>query len=80
MKERIGRGESPTANLGELSPYLQAAFRFDDDGRLAAPFELPETPIPPMPPLGWQRAARAALARRTPTRGRRRRRGTRPGS
>jgi signal transduction histidine kinase len=62
VKERLGRGESPTANLIELSPYLRAAFRFDDDGRLAAPFELSDAPPPPPLPLGWQRAARRALA------------------
>jgi signal transduction histidine kinase len=39
--ERIRRGESPTSTLGELSPYLRAAFRFDDDGMLTGPFEMP---------------------------------------
>lgn len=58
--ERIRRGESPTSNLGELSPYLRAAFRFDDDGALAAPFVLPEDADPQMPPIGWKRAARKA--------------------
>lgn len=60
VSERIRRGESPTSNLGELSPYLRAAFRFDDDGTLAAPFELPDDAEPPMPPIGWKRAARKA--------------------
>ena len=58
--ERIRRGESPISNLGELSPYLRAAFRFDDDGTLAAPFELSANVEPPMPPIGWKRAARKA--------------------
>ncbi|MEQ1501551.1 MAG: HAMP domain-containing sensor histidine kinase [Myxococcota bacterium] len=60
--ERILRGESPTSTLGELSPHLRAAFRFDNDGNLAAPFEPPLHVTPTLPPIGWQRAARAARA------------------
>jgi signal transduction histidine kinase len=60
--ERISDGESPLSNLGELSPYLRGAFRFDEDGRLAAPFLLLSDEEPEIAPLGWQRAARAARA------------------
>jgi len=38
-RQRLLKGESPINNLGELSPYLRAAFRFDQTGALAAPFE-----------------------------------------
>ncbi|MEZ4241839.1 MAG: HAMP domain-containing sensor histidine kinase [Myxococcota bacterium] len=63
-KERIRRGESPTSTLGELSPYLRAAFRYDDDGVLTGPFEMP-TPAdvrasPRLAPIGWHRAAAEA--------------------
>ncbi|MBW1881729.1 MAG: HAMP domain-containing histidine kinase, partial [Deltaproteobacteria bacterium] len=40
--DRLLGGESPLANLAELSPYLRAAFRFDVEGQLVAPFSLPE--------------------------------------
>ncbi|MCB9689217.1 MAG: HAMP domain-containing histidine kinase [Alphaproteobacteria bacterium] len=58
--ERLRRGEDPTGNLGELSPYLRAAFRFDADGRLAAPFRIGEDRGSPRPPVGWHRAERQA--------------------
>lgn len=59
-RERLKRKESPLSNLGELSPYLSGAFRFDSDGRLAAPFHLPDDEREYTAPLGWQRAALAA--------------------
>ncbi|MEQ1566702.1 MAG: HAMP domain-containing sensor histidine kinase, partial [Myxococcota bacterium] len=61
VRERLRRSESPAANLGELSPYLRAVFRFDGDGQLAAPFLIEPRDLP-QPPLGWHRAARAARA------------------
>jgi signal transduction histidine kinase len=66
---RLQRGESPTERLGDLSPSLRAAFRFDSDGRLAAPFVLEEDPAEPLPPPGWWervRPARVADASGTP--------------
>lgn len=60
--ERIRRGESPMSGLGELSPHLRAAFRFDDDGALAAPFALPADGDPPVVSLGWLRASAGARA------------------
>lgn len=59
VEERIARSESPTENLGQLSPYLRAAYRFDEAGELAAPFTLP-TPDNPDLSLGWLRQAREA--------------------
>lgn len=61
--ERLARGEVPTTNLGELSPHLRAAFRFDPEGELAGPFQLPTQAAPVDPSAGWQRAVRAARAR-----------------
>jgi signal transduction histidine kinase len=58
--ERLRRGESPTSNLGELSPYLRAAFRFDATGELAAPFDLPTPDLAPEPSAAWRSAARTA--------------------
>lgn len=52
--DRLLRGQSPLANLAELSPYLRAAFRFDEEGRLAAPFALEDSP-PPREPSTWYR-------------------------
>jgi signal transduction histidine kinase len=57
---RLARGESPIANLGELSPYLRAAFRFDAGGNLAAPFDLPTPEIRHEPTAAWMRAVREA--------------------
>jgi len=59
---RLRRGESPTANLGELSPYLRAAFRFDATGELAAPFDLPSPDVVPEPSARWRSVARRAAA------------------
>ncbi len=59
---RLERGESPIANLGELSPYLRAAFRFDQNGDLAAPFDFPQPEIRQAPTAVWLRAV--AQARR----------------
>lgn len=59
---RLERGESPTESLGDLSPFLRAAFRFDADGRLAAPFVLDDGEDAPLPTPGWWAAVRAARA------------------
>jgi signal transduction histidine kinase len=59
-KARFARGESPIANLGELSGYLRAAFRFDTNGNLAAPFDLPTPEIRHEPTAAWIRALREA--------------------
>ncbi len=54
--ERLESGQSPLTNLTELSPWLRGAFRFDENGQLAAPFLLPTAGPPPEPPLGWREA------------------------
>jgi signal transduction histidine kinase len=59
---RLRRGESATDNLGDLSPHLRAAFRFDEDGRLAAPFVLEEEDPEPSPTAGWWERVRVARA------------------
>jgi signal transduction histidine kinase len=59
---RLQRGESPTDNLGDLSPFLMAAFRFDADGRLAAPFLLAEDTPVVVPSAGWWEEVRLARA------------------
>ena len=58
--QRLRQGESPAANLAELSPFLRAAFRFDATGALAAPFDLPSGDVEPEPPAAWRRAAARA--------------------
>lgn len=58
---RLRRGESVTSNLTGLErDYLQAAFRFDRDGKLVAPFENPDPATFEEPPAAWRRAAREA--------------------
>jgi len=61
-RDRLLSGQSPLANLAELSPYLRAAFRFDVEGNLVAPFSLPETTPVVEPPTffrtQWTRGAR----------------------
>ncbi|MCB9741026.1 MAG: HAMP domain-containing histidine kinase [Alphaproteobacteria bacterium] len=37
-RQRLESGRSPVDALGELSPYLLVAFRVDESGRVAAPF------------------------------------------
>src|SRR5262245_34284785 len=32
VEDRIQRGESPITNMNELSPFLRATFKFQDDG------------------------------------------------
>lgn len=60
---RLRRGESATENLGDLSPFLRAAFRFDADGRLAAPFVLEDVDAAlPEPTPGWWEQIREARA------------------
>ncbi len=54
---RLRRGESPTDSIGELSPYLKAAFRFDATGALAAPFDLPSPATRDEPPASWRNLA-----------------------
>ena len=61
-RARFKRGASPLEDLGELSPYLRAAFRFDSSGRVAAPFVSPDADLPPQPTPAWERATRLALA------------------
>ncbi len=39
--QRLREGQSPLDNLAELSPHLRVAFRFDPEGHLVSPFELP---------------------------------------
>lgn len=63
---RLRDGQSPLANLAELSPYLRAAFRLDADGNLVAPFELPESVAREEPSTWytarWTQGARAERA------------------
>ncbi len=62
--ERLRAGESPTEELGELSPYLRAAFRFAPGGALAAPFIEPDEGAGGSAPQSraYEQAARAARA------------------
>jgi len=53
--DRLLHGQSPLANLAELSPYLRAAFRFDAEGRLVAPFTLSDGPLVREPSTFYQR-------------------------
>lgn len=61
-QERLARNESPLNNLGELSPYLRGAYRFDAAGALAAPVELGALPQPVPAPLRFRNALRAGRA------------------
>jgi signal transduction histidine kinase len=60
--DRLMSGQSPLANLAELSPYLRAAFRFDAEGQLVAPISLPTTTAASEPSTffrrEWTRASR----------------------
>ncbi|MFT4624226.1 MAG: signal transduction histidine kinase [Myxococcota bacterium] len=60
-KARFDRGASPLDDLGELSPYLRAAFRFDATGHVAAPFLISEDEILPQPTPEWEHATRLGL-------------------
>lgn len=51
--ERLLRGQSPLTNLAELSPYVRAAFRFDAQGGLAAPFQIDKSPPTHEPTAAW---------------------------
>jgi len=42
VEERLSRGRSPVADLANLSPHLLAAFAMDSEGKITAPFRLPE--------------------------------------
>jgi signal transduction histidine kinase len=42
--ERLQRDQPPLSNLWEMSPYLRAAFEFNTDGQLEAPFTLEALP------------------------------------
>ncbi|MBN2799860.1 MAG: HAMP domain-containing histidine kinase [Deltaproteobacteria bacterium] len=53
---RLRLGQSPLEELTDLSPYLRAAFRFDSDGVLAAPFVLEEREAPVTVPTVWTQA------------------------
>jgi len=58
---RLERSESVTTNLAGLDKdFLEAAFRFDRDGRLVAPFEASSPPAAGEPPAAWRDAARNA--------------------
>ncbi len=57
---RLENRESVSDNLKELSPHLRAAYRFDSNGVLVAPFELAPAPLPAEPPAVWREAAREA--------------------
>ena len=59
---RLRNRESVSDDLAELSVHLRAAYRFDNDGVLLAPFELPEVALPAPPPAAWRNAAREARA------------------
>lgn len=58
--ERLRNRESVSDDLAELSTHLRAAYRFDNDGVLLAPFDLSEKPLPDPPPAVWRSAARDA--------------------
>ncbi|MEN0062569.1 MAG: HAMP domain-containing sensor histidine kinase [Myxococcota bacterium] len=56
---RLERAESVTSDLSGLDKdFLKAAFRFDGNGQLVAPFEMDVSPPPFEPPAAWREAAR----------------------
>ena len=66
---RLDARESVSDNLGELSSNLRAAYRFDADGNLVAPFEFPDEALPAEPPVFWREQARPRARWRVPTPG-----------
>jgi len=50
---RLKRQESLLDNLGDLSPYLRGAYRFDRAGTLVAPFQLEDAPKFNHPPAQY---------------------------
>lgn len=63
VSDRIRRGESPVTDMAELSPFLKATFKFQDDGELVGLYELPKEVARAGPSAGWQRAVQVARAR-----------------
>ena len=61
--DRVSANQSPLESLGDMSPWLRAAFRFDGEGTLTGPFKLPErSELPQAPPRyveAWRDARRA---------------------
>lgn len=58
--QRLRNRESVSEDLAELSKHLRAAYRFDRDGVLVAPFDIAEEPLPGPPPAAWREGARRA--------------------
>ncbi len=46
VRERLEAGRSPVDSPGELHPQLLLALRFDQEGRLRAPFVVDDRPLP----------------------------------
>lgn len=54
-RDRLAQNQSPLTALADLSPYLRAAFRFDANGNLVAPFALPQSDGNPEPNAFYRR-------------------------
>ena len=72
VQRRLASGRSPLDALPELSPFLRVAFRLDDSGELAAPFEPPRERLPVSSDVtlsgAWLEAQRAELIDGDPAR------------
>lgn len=61
LTTRFQLGESPLERLGDLSPFLRGAYRFDQSGELVAPFALEERVMTPEPPARYRDVRRRAM-------------------
>ncbi|MBT3223564.1 MAG: hypothetical protein HN348_31215, partial [Proteobacteria bacterium] len=60
VRLRLRDRRSPVSELSQLSPYLHAAFQFDENGTLIAPFDLPDDQVPPKDTIAFSRTFRQA--------------------